>query len=107
MGPIVHQTSNVVFGHFGKLFLEDAFQTGQDDEVLTLVIIINHSEFNLSIALFDYCRLSNVRGEPRQATKITRVEGSPNLFWKRNYFDQLLLRFRRCCMGILHALASS
>jgi hypothetical protein len=53
MRPIVHQPRNIVFGHFRQLFLEDAFQTGEDDQAFALVVVVDHPKFNLAIALFD------------------------------------------------------
>lgn len=53
MRPIVHQPGNVVLGHLRQLFLKDAFQPGEDDEAFTFVVVVDHSEFNLAIALLD------------------------------------------------------
>ena len=53
MRPIVHKPGYVILGHFGELFLEDTFQTSQNDEAVARIIIVDDSEFDFSIALFD------------------------------------------------------
>jgi len=53
MRPIVHQPRNIVFGHFRQLLLEYAFQASEDDQAFALVVVVDHSEFNLAVALFD------------------------------------------------------
>jgi hypothetical protein len=57
MCSIVDESRYVVFWHLGQLFLEYAFETGEDDKTLPLVVVVHHSEFDLSIALLDYCWL--------------------------------------------------
>lgn len=61
MGPVIHQTGDVVLGHFRELFLKNAFQAGKDDQAFALIVVIYDPEFDLSVALLDHCGLSNVR----------------------------------------------
>jgi hypothetical protein len=57
MGSIIYETGYVVLGHLWQLFLEYAFQAGQNDQTFAFIVVINDSEFDLSISLFYYCRL--------------------------------------------------
>jgi hypothetical protein len=58
MTSIINQSSYVVFGHLGELFLEYAFQAGENDHTFTLVVIVDHPELDVSISFFQYCWLS-------------------------------------------------
>jgi hypothetical protein len=60
MRPIIDQSSNIVLGHFWELFLEDAFQSGENDKTVAGTIIIDYSELNLASALFQYGGLKEV-----------------------------------------------
>ena len=57
MCSIVDEACNIVLWHFRQLFLENALQARQDDGALPLPIVVDHSEFNLPIALFYDSRL--------------------------------------------------
>lgn len=57
MGSIVDESRDVVLGHFRELFLEDAFEAGEDDERFALVVVVDHAEFDFAVALFDDGRL--------------------------------------------------
>ena len=61
MGTVVYEAGDVVLGHLGQLFLEDAFQAREDDEALALVVVVDHSKLDLAIALFDDGGLRRVR----------------------------------------------
>ncbi|KAH0357224.1 histone acetyltransferase, partial [Aureobasidium melanogenum] len=53
MSAIVDETGNVVLGHLRQLFLEDTFEAGQDDVALVVAIVVDSSELDLAVALFD------------------------------------------------------
>lgn len=63
VGAVVNQTRDVVFGHFGKLFLEDTFQTCEDDDRIAAVVVVDDSEFDLAVSFFldgGLCRTTSV-----------------------------------------------
>jgi hypothetical protein len=53
MSSVVNKSRDVILGHFWELFLEDTFEAGQDDERFALVVVVDYSEFDFTIALFD------------------------------------------------------
>lgn len=57
MGAIVDQPGYIVLRHLGKLLLEYAFEPRKDDKALALIVVVDHPELNLAIALFDHCWL--------------------------------------------------
>jgi hypothetical protein len=57
MSPIVDQSSDVILGHLRKLFLEDTFEAGQDDEALPFAIVIDDSKFDITISFLRDRRL--------------------------------------------------
>ena len=59
MCAIVDKASYVLLRHLGQLFLEDAFQPSKYDIALAGIVIVNHSELNVAMTLFDNGRLSN------------------------------------------------
>lgn len=59
MWSIVDQSCNIVFRHLWQLFLKDAFQTCQNDKTVHVTIIIDDTEFDLSLPLFNDRGLSN------------------------------------------------
>ena len=62
MCAIIHQPRYVVFRHLGQLLLEYTFKARQDDKTLSCVVIVDHSKFDLTVALFfDSCLLFVVR----------------------------------------------
>jgi hypothetical protein len=64
MCSVVHEARNIVLGHLGQLFLENALQACQDDGAFALPIVVDDSEFNLPIALFYDGRLLGKRDYP-------------------------------------------
>jgi len=52
MRPVVDQSCYVVLRHLRQLFLEDAFQAGQDDEALSSIVVVDHSKLDFSMSLF-------------------------------------------------------
>jgi hypothetical protein len=70
MRPIVDQTGNVILWHLWQLLLEDTFETSENDETLSGVVIVDHTELDVSVTFFDDGRLDtmisktdqNVRG---------------------------------------------
>lgn len=58
MGAIIDQPGDIVLGHLGKLLLEYAFEPRKDDKALALIVVVDHPELNLAIALLDNCGLS-------------------------------------------------
>ena len=58
MGAIVHKPRYIILGHFGELFLENAFQAGEDNETFAGIVVVHHSELNLTGSLFYDSRLS-------------------------------------------------
>ena len=54
MCPIVDEPCYVVFRHFGELFLEDAFQASEDDAAFAATVVVDDSELDLVLALFDH-----------------------------------------------------
>lgn len=66
MCPVVHQARNVVFGHFRQLLLKDALEAGQDDGALAVIVVVDDTELDLSIAFFDDSGLApNQHTEPQ------------------------------------------
>lgn len=57
MRSIIHQPRNIILGHFGKLFLENAFQPREDHKAVARPVVIDHPEFNISSTLLENCRL--------------------------------------------------
>ena len=51
MGTVVDQSGYIIFGHLGQLLLEDAFQTGQNNETFPAVIVVDDPKLDLAIAL--------------------------------------------------------
>ena len=51
--PIVDQSRYVVFGHFGELLLEDAFQASENDAAFAAAVVVHDLELDLVLALFD------------------------------------------------------
>ena len=43
---VINKASDVLPGHFGKLLLEQGFQTGQDNKRARLLVVINCSYFD-------------------------------------------------------------
>jgi hypothetical protein len=86
MCPVVYEARDVVLGHLGQLFLENALQTRQDDGAFPPPVIIHDPELNLAIALLDDSRL----------------------LWKGDYpFDWgrgRLVGLLRCRRAVLYAL---
>ena len=58
MGAIVDKARYIVFWHFGKLFLKDTFEAGEDDEAFASIVIVHHSKLNLAGSLLYNSRLS-------------------------------------------------
>ena len=56
VGFVVDEAGDVVFGHFGELFLEDAFQACEDDVAFTRVVVVDYAELDYTVLLFDDCR---------------------------------------------------
>lgn len=52
MSLVVDQTCDVVFGHLRQLFLKDTFQSGQDDVMLSRIVIVHDSKFDQASLLF-------------------------------------------------------
>lgn len=63
MGSIVDESRDVVFGHFGELLLKDAFEACEDDERFALVVIVDDTEFDFAVALFNDGGLSKGKYE--------------------------------------------
>ena len=57
MSLVVHESSDVVLGHFRELFLENTFETSENDVAFPRVIIVHNSELNDTVLLFNNCRL--------------------------------------------------
>ena len=51
MGTVVDQSSYIVLRHLRQLLLEDAFQTGQNNETFPAVIVVDNPKLDLAIAL--------------------------------------------------------
>lgn len=60
MRAVVDETSDVIFGHLGKLFLKQAFETCEDDRTLSRAVVVDDSEFDLAFAFFQNCRLGEI-----------------------------------------------
>lgn len=63
MGSIVYESRDVVFGHFGELLLEDAFEACEDDERFALVVVVDYTEFDFAVALFNDGGLSGSKSK--------------------------------------------
>ena len=57
MGPVIHQSGYVIFRHFRKLFLKYAFEPRQYYQALPFAVVIDHSEFDISISFLGNRRL--------------------------------------------------
>lgn len=53
VGTVVDKARDVILGHLGELFLEDALQAGEDDEGLAIVVVVYYTELDFAGALFD------------------------------------------------------
>jgi hypothetical protein len=58
MGAIIDQSGYIVFRHFRKLFLENAFETGQYDQAFSTIIVVDHSKLDVAIAFLLDSRLA-------------------------------------------------
>lgn len=74
MGAVVYETGNVLFWHFGKLFLENAFEAGEDHEGLRRAIVVGNAEFDLAVAFFNHGRFFR-EGNDIDGFSIDRREG--------------------------------
>jgi len=54
VGSIVDQACYVVFWHLWQLLLEYAFEPGQDYQTLSGIVIVDHPEFDFTIAFFGH-----------------------------------------------------
>lgn len=57
MSAIIDETCDIIFGHFRKLLLKQAFETSENNPTLSSTIIIDSSEFDVAISFFYNCRL--------------------------------------------------
>lgn len=57
MGTVIYQPRYVILRHLGKLFLEYTFQPGQYDQAFSCIVVVDDTEFDLAIALFENSRL--------------------------------------------------
>ena len=60
MSPIIDQPRYIVFWHLWKLLLEDAFESGQDDQAFSAIVIVDHSKLDFPVTLFLNSRLNDV-----------------------------------------------
>ena len=69
MRTIINKSRNIILWHFRKLLLKYAFETCQDDKTLSLVVVVDNSEFDFAISLFYNCWLivKDVRYELSQS----------------------------------------
>ena len=74
MSSVINQSGYVVFRHLWELFLENAFEASEDDKTLALVVVVDYSEFDLSVAFFDDCWLL------REGYRVASL-GDRLLFW--------------------------
>lgn len=58
MGAIIHQSGYIIFRHFRKLLLKDAFEPCQYYQALPFAVVIDHSEFDIPIAFLRNRRLA-------------------------------------------------
>ena len=52
MGPIINQPRYIVFWHLWKLLLEDTFESSQDDQAFSSIVIVDYSKLDFSVTLF-------------------------------------------------------
>jgi len=57
MSAVVDETCDVVLWHFGELLLEDAFEASENGGALIPPVIVDNLKLDLSVSLFDHCRL--------------------------------------------------
>ena len=57
MRPIIDESSYVVLGHLGQLFLEYTFETSQYYHAFSFVVIIDHTKLDVTLPLFFNSRL--------------------------------------------------
>jgi hypothetical protein len=81
MITVVDEASDVVFGHFRELLLEQAFEASEGDHALFGAIIVDDSELDLAIPFFQDCRLQTVRV---CAPGVCLLKMPAYLLWKRN-----------------------
>ena len=74
MSAIVNKSGNVILRHLWELFLKDALETGENYEGFALVVVVDYSEFDLAIALFDDGRLRD-RGVMSNLRVLTTYKG--------------------------------
>lgn len=88
VSSIVNKSRNIILRHLGELFLKDAFEAGQNDERLALVVVVDYSEFDLAIALLNNSRLKRLL-----SAYVQILIKETYLFGKWNSFDfRFLLR---------------
>ena len=51
MRAVIYQSCYIVLRHLRELLLEDALKSGQDNDAVAAVVIIDNSELNIPIAL--------------------------------------------------------
>ena len=101
MGAVVDETGYVVFWHFGKLFLEDTLQTGEDNKALARVVIVDHPELDFTGALFNHSGLKQQECYLRKDAITLNVQ--THLFRKGDNFKRSFFCVRR---GFVRALGS-
>jgi hypothetical protein len=74
MSAVVDESGDVVLGHLWELLLEDALETGENYEGFALVVVVDYSEFDLAITLFDDGRLRD-RGVMSALRVLTTYSG--------------------------------
>lgn len=63
--PIVNEARDVIFGHLGKLLLEETLQPCEDNHAFWSTIVVDNLEFDLAVSLFQNRRLWLIRGYSR------------------------------------------
>ena len=66
MCSIIHEAGNVLFGHLGKLLLENILHAGEDNGAVFGGVIVDDTDFDFTVAFFDY---GGLRGTSETAGK--------------------------------------
>lgn len=57
VGAVADETGDVILGHFGQLFLEEAFEACEYDAAFSGAVIVDDSELDVAVSFFYDCWL--------------------------------------------------
>lgn len=64
MRAVIYQSCYIVLRHLRELLLKDALKSGQDNDAVAAIVIIDNSELNIPIALLynGWLQMSSIHG---------------------------------------------